>query len=73
MTIREYWDALIAAVTIDEMDEIMEHETEIYELSQTDFDAFCEWADREGIDLTACDPDSDISVLILWSWDMCGD
>ena len=73
MTIREYWDALIAAATIDEMDEIMEHETEIYELSQTDFDAFCEWADLEGIDLIACDAGSDISSLILWSWDMCGE
>lgn len=73
MTIREYWDAMEAAATIDEMDAIMENEAKIYELSQIDFDAFCEWADREGIDLTACDPGSDISVLILWSWDMCGE
>ena len=73
MTIREYWAAAETAATIDEMDELFERETEIYELSQTDYDAFCAWADAEGIDLLACDAGSDISSLILWSWDMCGE
>lgn len=72
MNICEYWDALITAATMEELDDIFEHEHEIYELSQDDFDAFCDWADREGIDLTLCD-ERGLSYLISWSWDECGD
>ena len=68
MTIREYID------TIDE-EERDEIAYTLYQISQDDPEDFECWALENGIDLTATEEvfGQAVSVLTLWSYDMCGD
>lgn len=68
MTIREYIDT----IDEEERDEIAET---LYACYEDDFDDFCAWAIENGIDIHATETvlGQEVSVLILWAYDMCGD
>lgn len=68
MTIREYFE------TLDE-EEREEIEYTMYQISQDDPEDFESWCLETGIDMTATERvlGADVPVIILWSYDMCGD
>jgi hypothetical protein len=68
MTIREYIDT----IDEEERDEIAET---LYACYEDDFDDFCAWAIENGIDIHATENvlGQEVSVLVLWAYDMCGD
>lgn len=69
MTIREYFDRLIAEDY--ELEEIAELEAVAFHSMEEDFEDFSLWAIENGIDLDA-EEDGE-RVLTLWAWDVCGD
>lgn len=69
MTIREYFDNMIAADY--DLDEIGELEQTLFHIMEDDYDDFTMWAVENGIDLTA--EEDGTPVLTLWAWDVCGD
>lgn len=69
MTIREYFDRLIAEDY--DLEEVAELEQTAFHCMEDDFDDFTMWAIENGIDLDA-EEDGE-RVLTLWAWDVCGD
>lgn len=69
MTIREYFDRLIAEDY--ELEEVAELEAVAFRTMEEDFEDFSLWAIENGIDLDA-EEDGEL-VLTLWAWDVCGD
>lgn len=69
MTIREYFDRLIAEDY--DLEEVAELEQTTFRCMEEDYDDFAMWAIENGIDLDA-EEDGEL-VLTLWAWDVCGD
>ena len=72
MNIREYFENLytLAGLDDDKFDEVVELENEVYEMEDENFET---WAQVNNIDLSARDEKTGELVVILWSWDVCGD
>ena len=68
MTIREY----IETIPEEDRDEF---EATLYQCYEDDFDDFIMWATENGIDTHATETvfGEEVSVLVLWAYDMCGD
>lgn len=67
MNIRTYFDNLYKnAITDEDFDAITEYEQEVYEM-----DDLTDWAEENGVDLTATERvwSQDILVLQLWAWE----
>lgn len=69
MNIREYFENLYTLAGLDE-DKVAELENEVYEMNDEDFET---WAQVNNIDLSARDEKTGELVVVLWSWDVCGE
>ena len=71
MTIREYFDNLRNATTTEEEYEaVCDMEQALYDDEEVDYE---EWAEANGVDLSAVDASTGETVFTLWCWDMCGE
>lgn len=73
MTIREYFETLFSAASLEELNTIYEIQDTIYAMYEDDYNAFVSWANEHDIDLDVMDEQLDVSVLTTWIWDACGE